>query len=233
VLTYCGNSVSFVNSVDFWYPRLMSRRKRPGRTPGSPPNREAILRVARRQFVEHGYEGTTIRRIAAEAGVDPALVVHYFGSKPDLILAALQPAAESAFNQELPDRLDGLGASLLRATLTVHDTIHEPGTGGIAALIRAAAVHEGAARLLREGAAIGQIKRLFERLGLDQAELRAALVASELYGLAIARFIARIEPIASANEDVIVEWYAPAIQRRLTEPLGTRQALMGGRPAAP
>jgi AcrR family transcriptional regulator len=193
--------------------------KRLGRPAGSPPNRQAILESARLQFVEHGYEGATVRRIAAAAGVDPALVHHYFGSKDDLLLAVVQPAAEAAFPDDLAGGLDGLGESLLRATFEVHEAIHGSGSQTLAELIRAAAVHEGAARLLREGAAIGQIGRLIERLNLSHPRLRAALVASELYGLAVARFVVRIEPIASASAESVISWYAPTIQRYLTEPL--------------
>src|SRR5258707_2848027 len=84
-------------------------RKRTGRSPGSPPNRQAILAAARLEFSQRGYEGATIRRIAQAAGVDAALVHHYFGSKDELLQAALQPADEAHLEQVLAGPREGLG----------------------------------------------------------------------------------------------------------------------------
>jgi AcrR family transcriptional regulator len=196
-------------------------RRRSGRPPGSPANREAILESAREQFAERGYDGATIRGIAAGAGVDPALVHHYFGTKDRLLLATLAEAAQvgNAVAALLAGGLDGLGERLLRATFETYETALGPMRQAIVGLIRNAVASEDAARLLREGFAGGGLVRLLEGLGASQPRLRAALVGGELFGLALARFVVRVEPIASADIDSIVAWYAPTIQRHLTGPL--------------
>ena len=195
--------------------------RRTGRPAGSPPNREAILESAREQFAERGYDGATIRGIAAGARVDPALVHHYFGTKDQLLLATLMEAAQvdNAIATLLAGGLDGLGERLLRATFETYDTTLGPMRQAIVGLIRNAVASEDAARLLREGFAGGGLVRLLEGLDASQPRLRAALVGGELFGLALARFVVRVEPIASADIDSIVAWYAPTIQRHLTGPL--------------
>lgn len=196
-------------------------RRRTGRPPGSPPNREAILESAREQFAERGYDGTTIRRIAAGAGVDPALVHHYFGTKDQLLLATLVEAAQldTAIATLLTGGLDGLGERFLRATFETYEAALRPMMRAIVGLVRNAIASEDAARLLREGFAGGGLVRLLEALDASQPRLRAALVGGDLFGLALARYVVRVEPIASADIDSIVSWYAPTIQRRLTDPL--------------
>jgi AcrR family transcriptional regulator len=186
-----------------------------GRTPGSPPNRESILAAARHQFIERGYENATIRSIAAAAGVDPALVHHYFGTKDQLLLAALQEMA--TVDESLPSLLAGdvdrLGERVLRATFEVYETTYQPMLAPLLGLV------DNAADLLHDGLAGGGLVRLIEALDQSQPRLRAALIGSELLGLAMARYVIRLEPIASANIDSLVAWYAPTVQRYLTEPL--------------
>src|SRR5215467_271020 len=113
-------------------------RRRSGRPPGSPANREAILESAREQFAERGYDGATIRGIAAGAGVDPALVHHYFGTKDRLLLATLVEAAQvgNAVAALLAGGLDGLGERLLRATFETYETALGPMRQAIVGLIR-------------------------------------------------------------------------------------------------
>src|SRR5215472_6554704 len=195
--------------------------RRTGRPAGSPPNREAILESARNRFAERGYDGTTIRGIAAGAGVDPALVHHYFGTKDQLLLATLMEAAQldTAIATLLKGGLDGLGERFLRATFETYETALRPMVQTIVGLVRNAVASEDAARLLREGFAGGGLVRLLEAVAVSQPRLRAAMVGGDLFGLALARYVVRVEPIASADIDSIVAWYAPTIQRRLTEPL--------------
>ena len=198
-----------------------ARGRRTGRPPGSPPNRAAILESARAQFTERGYDGATIRGIAAGAGVDPALVHHYFGTKDQLLLATLTEAAQvdDAIAAMLTGGLDGLGERFLRATFETYETTLRPMRQAIVGLVRTAVASEDAARLLRERFAGGGLVRLLEALDASQPRLRAALVGGELFGLALARFVVRVEPIASADIESIVAWYAPTIQRHLTGPL--------------
>lgn len=196
------------------------RRRRLGRAPGSPPNRDAILQAARSYFEHHGYERATIRAIAAQAGVDPALVHHYFGSKDELMVAALKlPINPRDVVAELRagDR-STVGERLLRRVLAVWGAEWARG-GPLVGLIRAAMTHESAARLMREFFTREIIGPLAEMLEVSQPRLRVGLVASQLMGLAVARFIIRIEPIASADPETLIAAYGPTMQRYLTGPL--------------
>ena len=199
-----------------------SKRKRPrvGRAPGSPPNREAILDAALGYFARHGYDRATIRAIAAEAGVDPALVHHYFGSKDQLLVAALKLPVNP--RDVVPELLGGpvrdIGERLLRRVLSVWGADSARG-GHMIALIRAAITRDEAARMMREFFTREVVGRLAEKLEVSQPRLRVALVASQLMGLAMARFIVRMEPVASADPETLIAAYAPTIQRYLTGPL--------------
>jgi AcrR family transcriptional regulator len=193
---------------------------RTGRPAGAPPNREAILEAARACFTRRGYEGATIRGIATEAGVDPALVHHYFGSKDQLLVAALQLpfSPREALPQILAGDIDGLGERLVRRFLEIWGSDQVAG-GALVGLIRSSATHEDAARMVREFFSREAIGRIAEALDMQQPTLRAALAASQLIGLAMARYIIGIEPIASADPETLVQSYAPTIQRYLTGPL--------------
>src|SRR5262245_41374190 len=124
--------------------------RRIGRPSGSPPNREAILVAARHEFGERGYDGATIRGIAAAAGVDPALIHHYFGTKDELLLAAFQPADEGGLTELVAGGRESLGERFLRATLAAYETAHPAGWGTLVGLVRSATTHPDAARMLRE-----------------------------------------------------------------------------------
>jgi AcrR family transcriptional regulator len=196
-------------------------RRRAGRPAGSPPNREAILAAAREQFTERGYESATIRGIAARAGVDPALVHHYYGSKADLFAAALQLPLNP--REVLGDVLAGdagqLGERLVRRFLELWSA-DAAGLGGtIVGLLRSATTHEDAARMVREFVSREALGRIAEALDVPQPHLRAALAGSQIIGLALARFVIRVEPIASADTETLVACYAPTLQRYLTGPL--------------
>jgi AcrR family transcriptional regulator len=201
--------------------RATRRRGRTGRPPGSPPNREGILAAAREQFAERGYDGATIRGIAAGAGVDPALVHHYFGSKADLFAAALSLPVSPAdvLDRVLDGPLDGLGERLLRGILDLWSADVDGMGGTIVGLLRSAATHEDAARMVREFVSREALGRIAEALDLPQPHLRAALAGSQIIGLALARYVVRIEPIASAGAETLVACYAPTLQRYLTGPL--------------
>ncbi len=197
-----------------------ARRKlrRIGRPAGSPPNRQAILAAARKQFAERGYDNATIRGIAAGAGVDPALVHHYYGSKDQLFVAALGLPVNprDALPQLLAGGVNGLEERLLRRFLDVWAANR---SGTLVGLVRSASSHEDAARMVREFFTHEVLERVIETLDLPQPRLRAALVASQLLGLAVARFVVRLEPIASADPDTLIACYAPALKRYLTGPL--------------
>lgn len=188
---------------------------RTGRRPGESGTREAIVEAARGAFAEHGYEGATIRGIAGRAGVDPALVYHFHGSKEELFAAAMRLPFQPS--EMIPSLLegdpDGLGERILRLFLAVSD---QPGGSPFVALMRSASTNERAARMLREFLTREVIGRVARALGAPDAELRATLVGSHLAGLAMARYILRMEPLASADRDTVVAAVAPTLQRYLT-----------------
>jgi AcrR family transcriptional regulator len=190
--------------------------RRVGRTAGSPPNREAILGAARQQFARRGYQEATIRDIAREAGVDPALVHHYFGSKDALFAAALRlPFRPAELVAELlAGGVEGLGERIVRRFLAIWS--NESAGGAFAGLLRSAAGHEDAARMLREFFTDEVMERIVASLDMPQARLRAALVASQIVGLAWMRLLLRLEPIASVDAETLVACCAPTLQRYLT-----------------
>lgn len=196
--------------------------RRPGRRPGRPNTRDAILAAARQAFAERGYDGASIRSIAAAAGVDPALVHHYFGTKDELFAATVNfPANPAEFvPRVLAGGAEGVGERLVRAFVSTWDS--PVGAAGVA-LLRSAVSSQLAARLLREFLTTQILRRVTAMLEIDPAEapLRAALVASQVSGLALMRYVLKVEPLASAPPEDVVAAVAPTIQRYLTGELAT------------
>lgn len=195
--------------------------RRTGRRPGNPDTREAILTAARATFAERGFDAASIRSIATVAGVDPALVHHYFGSKEELFRATVSIPVDPA---ELVPRVlaggrDEVGERLVRTFLTVWDS--PVGTAAVA-LLRSAMSNQWTARLLREFLVTQILRRVVEQLDLDPAELplRGALVATQIAGLAMMRYVIYLEPVASASPDTLAATIGPTVQRYLTGPLG-------------
>ncbi|MEU9508126.1 TetR family transcriptional regulator [Micromonospora sp. NPDC048170] len=191
--------------------------RRTGRRPGNLDTRQAILDAARAAFAERGFDGASIRAVAAAAQVDPALVHHYFGSKDRLFLAAVHAPVDPG--ELLPGVLAGdhagLGERLVRAFLGVWDS--PAGTAAVA-LLRSAVSNEWTARLLREFLVTQVLRRILDQLDVDPAErpLRGSLVASQLIGLAVLRHVVRLEPVASAAPETLVAAIGPTVQRYLT-----------------
>jgi AcrR family transcriptional regulator len=207
------------------------RRPRAGRTPGSPPNREAILEAARGYFSRHGYDRATIRGIAADAGVDPALVHHYFGTKDQLLVAALKlpVSPREVVPQLLAGDVNTLGERMLRKVLAVWGADLRAG-GALLGLVRASLTHEDAAAMMREFFTREMIGRIAAALEVPQPRLRAALVASQMMGILMVRFIIRMEPLASADPETLIASYAPTIQRYLTGTLPGDEAASSSPP---
>ncbi|MBJ7601244.1 TetR family transcriptional regulator [Candidatus Nephthysia bennettiae] len=193
---------------------------RTGRRPGAGGTREKILAAARFNFAEAGYEGATIRGIAGEAGVDPALVLHYFGSKEGVFLAAVEFPIDPAvmIPPLLAPGLDGLGTRLAGFFLETWDS---PLGSPLLGLIRSVVGSERAAEVLRDFVSREVLGRLAEALELDQPQLRASLAASQLVGLAMLRYVVKLEPLASARPEEVAAWLGPSIQRYLTDPAVT------------
>jgi len=194
--------------------------RKKGRRPGKQDTRETILNAAREVFAEEGYDKASIRRIAADAGVDPALVHHYFGTKEQLFQAVIQvpldpgavlPTVFAGDRETLPQRI-------LR---TFMDTWENPVSGqAFRALVASAATNKVSARLVREFFS-RQIQRRLRTLAADhgvaesEIGLRSTLVASQMLGLAFARYIAELQPLASLPRDEVVALVAPTIERYL------------------
>ena len=193
-----------------------------GRRPGTSDTEDAILQAARRTFGDRGYDAASIRAIASAAGVDPALVHHYFGSKQQLFLAAVNaPIDPGTFIARVIDGDRGeVGHRLVRTFVTVWD-----GPAGVAAaaMLRSAIGNEWASKLFREFIVTQVLRRVRSDLGLDteDAPLRMSLVASQMAGLAMVRYVLRIEPLASAPPEAIVASIGPALQRYLTGDVAT------------
>ena len=196
----------------------MSGTTRRGRRPGGPDTRAAILAAARTRFAEAGFAGTSMRSVAAGAGVDPALVHHYFGSKDDLFVAALELEVDprEAVVGVLEGGLDGVGERLMRLFVSVWDD--ERTRRPLLALARAV-LEPGGSQLVRDGFVRMLLSPLVAGLGVDEPERRVSLVASQLFGVVVLRYVVELEPLASAPGEALVATYAPVLQRYLAEPL--------------
>jgi AcrR family transcriptional regulator len=194
---------------------------RTGRRPGNQDTREAILDAARKAFAERGFDGASIRAIATGAGVDPALVHHYFGSKDKLFLETIKAPVDP--NEFLPQilgggEIDGVGERLVRTFLSVWDS---PRGAAAAALVRSALQHDWSARMLREFLVSQILRHAIKELKLDpeEAPVRATLVATQMIGLAMIRYILKVEPLASLPSEDVVRMVGPTVQHYLSDPL--------------
>jgi AcrR family transcriptional regulator len=194
----------------------MSKR---GRRAGTSGTREAIAGAARRKFGELGYERTTIRAIAAEAGVDPALVVHFFGSKQQLFLSVIDLPfePEDVLPGILSGDLDTVGERVARFIVGLLET--ESARNVLTGMVRAAASEPEAARLLRELITGRVFAAITASLDVEEADLRASLVGSQIVGLIVARYVVGVEPLASLDPDRLVAAIGPNLQRYLVGPL--------------
>lgn len=195
----------------------------PGRRPGDSRTRDAILAAARDEFARLGFDRATIRGIAAAAEVDPALVLHYFTSKEKLFAAALQIPVEpgAVLSRVMAHDTADMGAAIVRTFL---ETWEPPESRSpLIAMVRSAMTNETAMTLVREYLERRVFGPITQTLGAPDAELRATLMGSQFIGLAMMRYIARIEPLASASVDQIVTAIGPTIQRYLTGDLTHRR----------
>jgi AcrR family transcriptional regulator len=192
--------------------------RRRGRRPGGADTRAQLLAAARVEFADRGYDGATVRVIAERAGVDPAMVNHWFGGKESLFTAALDlPVDPGAI---LADVVSGdpehLGERIVARFLEIWDT-----TGGapLAAVLQSVAGHDAAAGMLREFVSRVLVGKVVSTVAPDRPELRAGLCGSQVFGLAIIRYVLKVEPLASADHATVIGAVAPNLQRYLTGPL--------------
>ncbi len=197
------------------------RRGRPSRTDAAdaPAARDRILAAAREEFSERGYEKTSVRGIAKAAGVDSALVHHYFGTKEQVFEASIEVAFGpllSAPGAIVEGPRDGVGERLARFFFGVWEN---PATRkALLAIIRSAMNNEVAAGVFRRLVATQLLRRVAAQLDLPDAELRAELAAAQLVGIAMLRYVIKVEPLASAPPDQIIARVAPVVQAHLTNP---------------
>jgi AcrR family transcriptional regulator len=188
-----------------------------GRRPqGSPDARQAMLEAARELFAERGFERTTMRAVGARAGVDPALIYHYFADKDGLLAAAVEPPVD------LPTLLTGIsddpsraGEEIVKRVIGLwenHPDIRER----MLATLRTALSHDHAARLLRDMLSSWLLGALGDVLADDQRELRVALIGSHLGGLMLARYLLKVPGAAAATPEELIQAVGPTVQRYLT-----------------
>lgn len=198
---------------EYAVPTPKRRRGRP--RAGESDARERILAAAIDEFGESGYDGATMRGIAARAGVDSALVHHYFGTKADLfgetVGAPLRP--DLALPAILAGPRDEVGARIVRYLLESMDDPEVRRRG--VALLRTAIGNKLTTPLLAGFLSRELISRLAHTAGGDDAELRATLAASQIAGMLIARYVLRLPALADASIDELVERIGPTVQRYL------------------
>ncbi|MGN9843020.1 TetR/AcrR family transcriptional regulator [Nonomuraea sp. H19] len=191
-----------------------SSKRRPGRRPGSADTRGEILAAARKVFAEKGFDKATVRGIAREAEVDPALVHHYFATKEGMFAAAMRLPITP--DEIIPLLIEGpreeIGERLVRMILTVtaEPETREP----LVALIRSALTNDQAAAMFREFISNALLFQVADRLGVPHLRIEAAF--GQMYGVVMARYVIKLEPLASAGIDELVELLAPTIQRYFT-----------------
>jgi AcrR family transcriptional regulator len=177
--------------------------------------RGAILEAARARFGAHGYDGTRLRDVAADAGVDVALVSYFFGSKDGLFAAAMTLPVNPARIVEglAAEGVEGLGERLARTML---GRLDEAGGSAFVGLVRSAAGNEQAAALLRGFVEREVLVRLARAVDAPDPELRAALCGSQVVGLIMARYVVRVRPLTEADPETLARAIGPTLQRYLT-----------------
>jgi len=187
--------------------------RQPGRRPGAPDTRSEILEAARAVFAENGYDRATVRAIAAEAGVDPAMIHHYFGTKDQLFAVSIDipPEATEHVLGLLAEESDELGRQLAETFFTVWEQ-EEARTALLGILRSAMGGEDRAVDAFREFLTSVMMAHLAPRIRGENARLRALLMASQLVGVAMTRYVMRLEPIASTPIGEILDLVGPRLQ---------------------
>jgi AcrR family transcriptional regulator len=171
--------------------------------------RSAILAAARERFGRSGYAAATIRAIAADANIDPSMVMRYFGTKEQLFAAAAE------FDLRFPD-LSDVPADALGAALVGHFLDRWEGDEALIVLLRSATTNAEAAQRMTDIFA-GQLLPAIEKLVPDEAPRRAGLIATQVLGMALSRFVLKLPPVVALSRDELVAWLGPTLQRYAVE----------------
>jgi len=187
----------------------------PGRRPGSPDTRGAILAAARSAFAARGFDGTSTRAVAAAAGVAPGLVHHFFGSKDDLFVAALNLPFDprKVLGAALPGPPEGLGRRV--ATTVVGLWEDEARREQLLAFLRTVMTNPEAAGIVRMGIPSVGVPLLRSVVPLADAEVRVNMAMSQILGMAVTRYVIGLEPLASLPPEQLVDRLAPVLQLHL------------------
>ena len=196
---------------------MSERATRPGRRPGGPDTRGEILQAARESFADKGFGATSIRAVAREAGVDAALVHHYFASKDSLFIEAMALPIDP--RQIAARILDGPREELGRRIVTIFLGVWESDEGQqrMKAMLRSVVTSDEVARTMREGMTKMILEPVSQLLGVPDAKLRVSLIATHLIGVALTRYVVELEPVAAADVNTLVDRITPAIQSYLTD----------------
>jgi len=177
----------------------------------SEQTKAAILAAARERFGRAGFQGATIRAIAADAGVDPAMVMRYYGNKDKLFAAAAE------FNLRFPDFAAADRAQVGRSVVR-HFLERWEGDEALVILLRSSATNGEAAQRMQE-VFWTQLQPLAATLvPAEESGVRAGLIATQILGMALCRFVLRLPPVVEMTREEIVEWLGPTIQRYLEAP---------------
>jgi len=192
----------------------MTRRGR-GRPVGESGTRQAIIEAARRQFGDLGYRRTTLRSVAASAGVDPRLVLHYYGSKQNLFRESVELPMdpERVIGLVFARGMENVGRSAAEIMVGLLD---EPRSRqALTGILRAAVSEPEAAELIRDLLAERILMPVARQVGGEQPELRASMVASQVVGLATARHLVGLPPLVAASRQQLIAALAPVIDHYL------------------
>jgi len=196
-------------------------RRRGGRRPGGSSSREMILKVARVAFPANGYAGTSLRGIARDAGVDPSLIVQFFGSKAGLFGAVVEwPFDASQIGAQIREvPTERVGEYTARVFISHWD--RDEHRNPIISLIHAALADPAAAAMLREFITINLTLPMVDRMGADRPQFRAALLASQLLGFGLSRYALAFDALSSAPSEDLVAALGATLQHTCTTPLTT------------
>lgn len=195
----------FSSNVNSCWPTIVDMRR------SSTETKAAILAAARERFGSAGFQAATIRAIAADAGVDPAMVMRYYGNKDKLFAAAAD------FDLQFRS-FEGADRAQLGCLLVRHFLQRWEGDDALVILLRSSATNAEAAQRMREifGTQLQPLVESF--VPASQAAARAGLIATQILGLALCRFVLRLPPVVQMSRDEVVEWIGPTIQRYLGLP---------------